>query len=703
MAGRAASLFAIASLAAIAFAACSGKMTQAGGLEIIVRTDGLQPGMDFDALAIVVQQESSTGTWARLFGATKLVPSQTVLPTTLSIQAGTSGNQEVLITVTALEGGAPIVQRIAQLQIPTDRVAELFMVLAADCTGKVTACSSGSCQPETGLCGPNRVDPATLRDYTPGDESVDAGTSDFATDAAHDATERIDAPRSDASRPSQDGPADGAVDACATGDCAEACVPNATRCSGNAVETCSPNGAYGPAVACVNSTCAMGMCSGACEAGATQCSGSSAMQSCVAGSWGMPAPCTNQACLGGACSGSCSPGSTQCTSDTQMKTCGTDGQWGSAVACSEACLGAIGVAGGNCGGICVPGQTKCTSNTQMQTCGPDGEWSDSACASGETCANGACATIASCGPAGPGMTHCGAASDSCCASLEVAGGTFFRKYTNSGTGPTGEADSATVSGFRLDKYLVTVGRFRQFVSAWNAGAGYLPPAGSGKHTHLNGGRGLASVGGDAGLQYEPGWVASDNSEIVPTNTNLGCPGSAAYATWTPSVGNNENLPINCINWWEAYAFCIWDGGFLPSQSEWEYAAAAGSQQREYPWGTTPPGTGNQYAIYGCYYPSGSGTCASAANIAPVGTASLGAGLWGQLDLEGELFQWNLDGFGTTFVDPCADCANLADGSHRTLQGGNFANAPSMFSPPYYGGDTPTDRYDDNGIRCARTP
>jgi sulfatase modifying factor 1 len=83
-------------------------------------------------------------------------------------------------------------------------------------------------------------------------------------------------------------------------------------------------------------------------------------------------------------------------------------------------------------------------------------------------------------PGGPGMTNCGSPSESCCTSLEVTGGTYERTYANAGGGPTGpEADPATVSGFRLDKYLVTVGRFRQFVNAWNGGAGYTPAAGSG--------------------------------------------------------------------------------------------------------------------------------------------------------------------------------------------------------------------------------
>jgi formylglycine-generating enzyme required for sulfatase activity len=266
-----------------------------------------------------------------------------------------------------------------------------------------------------------------------------------------------------------------------------------------------------------------------------------------------------------------------------------------------------------------------------------------------------------------------------------------------------------VSGFGLDRYLVTVGRFRQFVTAWNSM--YLPTAGSGKHTHLNGRLGLAQAPNVAtGQTYEPGWDAADwnnATDIDPTDANL--ESCSPYNTWTDPASGNENLPINCVTWWEAYAFCIWDGGFLPSEAEWEYAAAGGNQQLEYPWGnpasssTTDPGTANQYAIYNCAYPSGSAGCSGVTSIAPVGFASLGVGTWGQLDLAGDVFEWNLDWYASQYADPCADCAYLTGASSRVIRGGLFADPASYLLPPTRGFYTPSFRYHGFGFRCARTP
>lgn len=360
-------------------------------------------------------------------------------------------------------------------------------------------------------------------------------------------------------------------------------------------------------------------------------------------------------------------------------------------------------------GGCSPGNQECVG-TSIATCDANGQWSFPwPCATG-ACSGGACTgstpgtSTPSCQPGGAGMTDCGAASESCCVSLEVPGGTYYRTYVNQGSGPTGELDPATVSGFRLDKYLVTVGRFRQFVNAWSNGAGYLPAAGSGVHVHLNGGRGLVNAVADAGVTYETGWLTSDNANVAPSDLNLACGITPAWATWTDSPGSYENVPINCISWQDAYAFCIWDGGFLPSESEWEYAAAGGNQQREYPWGSADPGTANAYAIYGCYY-RGSGTCSGATNIAPVGTSTLGAGLWGQLDLAGTLQEWTLDWGEGAYVSPCSDCASLTSASgERSFRGGDFEAVytfdivPTLrdYSPPW-------ELSSAAGFRCARTP
>jgi formylglycine-generating enzyme required for sulfatase activity len=292
------------------------------------------------------------------------------------------------------------------------------------------------------------------------------------------------------------------------------------------------------------------------------------------------------------------------------------------------------------------------------------------------------------------MTDCGEAGECCCTSLEVTGGTYYRTYANSGSGPTAESDPATVSGLRLDKYLVSVGRYRQFV---NGGKGRIPAAGTGKHAYLNGGQGLANNGADGG--FEPGWVTEDEYNVAPTNTNLEC--DPYYASWTTKVGTQENLPINCVNWYEAYAFCIWDGGFLPSEAEWENAAAGGSQQRQYPWGSTDPGTANQYAIYGYHYSGPPGSSSSVMAVAPVGTTTLGPGRWSQLDLAGEVWEWSLDWYAP--YGACTNCTDATPGTARAIRGGDYDDGELALVPSFRYYFYPTARFPYIGFRCARAP
>jgi formylglycine-generating enzyme required for sulfatase activity len=293
-------------------------------------------------------------------------------------------------------------------------------------------------------------------------------------------------------------------------------------------------------------------------------------------------------------------------------------------------------------------------------------------------------------------TGCGGSLDeSCCTSLQVGGGTYLRSYD--GVFNTDPTHPATVHTFTLDKYEVTVGRFRRFVDAWLAG--WRPQDGSGVHSHLNGGLGLVDSSSGAGA-HEQGWSKSWEFDFPASPDPLGwtnvlqCDGT--QSTWTQAPGNGENMPINCIDWYWAYAFCIWDGGFLPSEAEWDYAAAGGGGsdgQRVYAWSAPPTST-----TIDCTYASYK-ECAD--NPVPVGIFPSGAGKWGQRDLTGNLWEWTLDYF-ATYVTPCTDCAYLSNVSlGRSIRGSGF-NYPAGQS--YVGtrlGDPDTSRYGNDGIRCAR--
>lgn len=360
---------------------------------------------------------------------------------------------------------------------------------------------------------------------------------------------------------------------------------------------------------------------------------------------------------------------------------------------------------------CQNGSTQCTGQS-VQICQSDGTWDPPwPCATG-SCVEGACAGFttdaASCQVPADGVSNCGAddagmQGESCCTSIEVPGGTYYRVYDDLlDGGVTDLGDPATVSGFRLDKYLVTVGRFRQYVN-YLADGGAAPVPGSGIHSHLNGGLGVldnSQMASDGGAVYETGYQPSPDGGMVSASevTSRCLPGS----TWTAAPGVMETDPIGCLDWYDAYAFCIWDGGFLPSAAEWEYVAAGGNDERAYPWGLTNPGASNDYAVYdfACFYPS-SLPC-GLQSIDPVGSATLGASRWGQLDMAGEYFEWNLDFFGLSPYNPplCVNCATLSPDTSRVMHGGSTTGSNMYLLSWVSSAQSPLA---GAGVRCARTP
>ena len=311
------------------------------------------------------------------------------------------------------------------------------------------------------------------------------------------------------------------------------------------------------------------------------------------------------------------------------------------------------------------------------------------------------------------MTNCGAGGSgvqSCCTSPEVPGGTFYRNYD--GVTNSQMDGKATLSPLRIDKYEITVGRFRQFVSA--SANGWVPAPGSGKHAHLNGGRGLVNSADPTGSTYEPGWDSSWNQDLATTEagwaSNLSCNG---FATWTSSPAADENRPLNCVDWYEVYAFCIWDGGFLPSDAEWNFAASGGGEQRVFPW-SVPPKLINIDCTYANYGGDGLGlpSFCSPDRTNDVGSESpKGDGKWGHSDLGGNVWEWVLD-YGTG--GPCIDCAYTSPppsgpppappdpNAGRVNRGGGLGAAFSLETSSI-NGSPPTDRDIEHGARCARAP
>jgi iron(II)-dependent oxidoreductase len=164
-------------------------------------------------------------------------------------------------------------------------------------------------------------------------------------------------------------------------------------------------------------------------------------------------------------------------------------------------------------------------------------------------------------------------------------------------------------------------------------------------------------------------------------------------------GRREALPLDepvqHVSWYEAEAFARWAGKRLPSETEWEKAAAwdTAAGKRRYPWGDGPP-TEEEANLGGRRFAP-----------APVGACPRGASPCGALQLVGDVWEWtssDFAGYPGFEAFPYPEYSEVFFGTeYKVLRGGSWATHRAAIRSTFRNWDYPIRRQLFAGFRCAR--
>ena len=158
-------------------------------------------------------------------------------------------------------------------------------------------------------------------------------------------------------------------------------------------------------------------------------------------------------------------------------------------------------------------------------------------------------------------------------------------------------------------------------------------------------------------------------------------------------------PVVNVNWYDVQGYIHWlnqqTGKHfrLPTESEWEYVARAGSKTK-YHWGND---SGNNRAdCEGCKGPWDD------RQTAPVGSFAPNA--WGLYDMHGNVKEWVEDNWHDHYEGAPTDGSAWIDGgnaSHRVLRGGSWDSVPWGIRSAYRSDGYAGKRMDNVGFRLAQ--
>ena len=165
----------------------------------------------------------------------------------------------------------------------------------------------------------------------------------------------------------------------------------------------------------------------------------------------------------------------------------------------------------------------------------------------------------------------------------------------------------------------------------------------------------------------------------------------------PRGWQRGSWPVVNVSWQDATAYAEWlsaetDRTYrLPSETEWEYAARAGTTSA-YSWGDA---VGSAQA--NC---NGCGSLWD--NMSPAAVGSFDANRWGLHDMQGNVWEWVQDCQLANYTDAPDDAVAHEEGdcTRRVLRGGSYSNSPALIRASIREWEDVSLRVMDVGFRVA---